>query len=63
MGIDFDPIKKMREWLLENAIANETELREIEEKAKKEVVDAKNAAWKAYITPYIKSTERTSRAL
>jgi pyruvate/2-oxoglutarate/acetoin dehydrogenase E1 component/TPP-dependent pyruvate/acetoin dehydrogenase alpha subunit len=54
---DFDGIKKMREWILSNKIASETELAEIEENAKKVVRDAKNAAWTAYLNPI--KNERT----
>ncbi|HEX8514709.1 MAG TPA: thiamine pyrophosphate-dependent enzyme [Bacteroidia bacterium] len=54
---DFDGIKKMREWILSNKIANEKELGEIEENAKKVVRDAKNAAWSAYLNPI--KNERT----
>ncbi len=46
-----DCIRKMREWMLENALATETELDKIEEDAKKAVRDAKNAAWTAYLSP------------
>jgi 2-oxoisovalerate dehydrogenase E1 component len=48
---DFDGIKKMREWMLENKIASETELCAIEDNAKKVVREAKAAAWMAYLTP------------
>lgn len=54
---DFDGIKKMREWILTNKIASETELAEIEENAKKVVREAKSAAWNAYLTPI--KNERT----
>jgi 2-oxoisovalerate dehydrogenase E1 component len=52
--IDFDPIKKMREWLLENEITTEEELIKLETKAKQGVINAKNAAWEAYHTPIVK---------
>ncbi|MCW3070938.1 MAG: pyruvate/branched-chain alpha-keto acid dehydrogenase component, alpha and beta subunit [Bacteroidetes bacterium] len=48
---DFDGIKKMREWILSNKIATDSELNEIEEDAKKVVREAKAAAWNAYLTP------------
>jgi 2-oxoisovalerate dehydrogenase E1 component len=51
--LDFDPIKKMREWLLENDIATDDEIKKLEEQAKQNVIDAKNAAWKDYITPIL----------
>jgi len=49
--VDFDCLKKLKEWILESAIAAETELAEIEETAKKTVRDAKSAAWNAFLLP------------
>jgi len=49
--IDFDCVKMLREWIIENALANESELNKIEEDAKEAVKDAKNAAWAAYLKP------------
>jgi 2-oxoisovalerate dehydrogenase E1 component len=49
--IDFDCIKKMREWILQNALADEATLNAIEEDAKIAVRDAKNTAWADYLTP------------
>ncbi len=49
--LDFDGIKMMREWILKNKLANEDALREIEENAKKAVIEAKKVAWNAYLTP------------
>lgn len=48
---DFDGIKKMREWILENKLSTENELNEIQENAKKIVREAKAAAWEAYLNP------------
>src|SRR6201993_226557 len=48
---DFDCVKQMREWILQNALATEIELNKIEEDAKTAVSTAKNAAWKAYLEP------------
>lgn len=50
---DFDPIKKMREWLLDNELITEEALVALEKVAKENVVAAKNAAWKAYHTPIV----------
>jgi len=58
--IDFDPIKKMREWILENSIVSENEIKELEEKAKKNVIDAKNAAWMAYLTPILNERKQVA---
>jgi 2-oxoisovalerate dehydrogenase E1 component len=48
---DFDGIKKMREWILDNKLAAQNELEVIEENAKKVVREAKAAAWSAYLNP------------
>lgn len=49
--IDFDCVKMLREWIIQNALASESELNKIEEDAKEAVKDAKNAAWTAYLKP------------
>jgi len=48
---DFDCVKQMRGWILNNALANEEELVTIEEQAKESVKNAKNAAWSDYQSP------------
>ena len=48
---DFDCVKQMREWIIQNALATEAELHQIEEEAKAAVSAAKSAAWKAYLEP------------
>ena len=48
---DFDCVKQMRGWILNNALANEEELVAIEELAKESVKNAKNAAWSDYQSP------------
>jgi 2-oxoisovalerate dehydrogenase E1 component len=48
---DFDCVKKMREWIIKNALSNEAELDKIEEDSKEIVKNAKNAAWTAYLAP------------
>lgn len=48
---DFDCINKMREWILDAKLATNEELKAIEEEAKKNVRQAKTAAWQAYLTP------------
>ncbi|MBI4930713.1 MAG: transketolase [Bacteroidetes bacterium] len=49
--IDFDPIKKMREWILNSAIASAEELDKIESDAKLRAREAKSNAWKAFNIP------------
>ena len=43
--------KQMREWIVENALATDNELRDIEVNAKKFVKESKQRAWEKYITP------------
>ena len=46
---------KMREWILNNNIASELELENIEKASKEEVKNSKTEAWKTYQEPIIKS--------
>jgi pyruvate/2-oxoglutarate/acetoin dehydrogenase E1 component/TPP-dependent pyruvate/acetoin dehydrogenase alpha subunit len=54
---EYDGIKKMREWMIDSEIATTDQLDEIEKEAKKEVKDAKNRAWKAFIAPIKKNVK------
>ena len=48
---DFDPIKKMREWIIAEGIAGEKELDNIEKDAEAEAKDARKKAWNAFQEP------------
>jgi len=48
---DWDCIKKMKEWILDNTIATEGELVDIEHEAKQFVRSCKDKAWEKYNTP------------
>lgn len=48
---EWDGIKKMKQWILANALATENELESIEIEAKKLVKDQKNKAWDKYSSP------------
>ena len=48
---DWDGIKKMREWILENELASEEELNDIEVKAKEFVRNARKNAWDKFNEP------------
>lgn len=48
---EWDCIRKMREWLMENALASAEELDEIEKNAKAYVQDCKRRAWETYQVP------------
>ena len=55
---DFDGITKMRTWILENSIATEKELVDIEDEAQKQAKEAKKTAWKNYIEPIKNEKEK-----
>ncbi len=48
---EWDCIKQMRQWILENALAEEYELSEIEMNAKLFIKESKQKAWDKYIAP------------
>ncbi len=47
--IEFDCNKKFREWIIENDILDEIELKEIEARAKQQAIEGRDAAWAAYL--------------
>jgi pyruvate/2-oxoglutarate/acetoin dehydrogenase E1 component/TPP-dependent pyruvate/acetoin dehydrogenase alpha subunit len=59
---EWDCIKKMREWLIETALANTDELAEIEAGAKEYVRNSRNMAWEKYQAP-IKEAVATAAEL
>ncbi len=48
--VDFDCIKKLREFIIDNGIATNEQCDAIVDEAKKSVRDQKNAAWQAFIS-------------
>ncbi|TVR73968.1 MAG: transketolase [Marinilabiliales bacterium] len=50
---NFDPIRKMREWIVSSEIATEEELDGIDARMQEEVRDAKRDAWKEYTRPML----------
>ncbi len=48
---DWDCIKKLREWVIENSIAANDELIELEQSCKQKVLQSRNQAWKEYLEP------------
>lgn len=48
---EMDCVKKMREFILENAVADESELTALEENAKDKAREAKQNAWQKFIQP------------
>jgi pyruvate/2-oxoglutarate/acetoin dehydrogenase E1 component/TPP-dependent pyruvate/acetoin dehydrogenase alpha subunit len=60
---EWDCIKKMKEWIIENAIASEEEIQTIELAAKESIKDAKNLAWSNYLTPIQKEVQQAIELL
>lgn len=48
---EWDGIRKMKEWIIANALASEEELNEIENHAVNFVKDSRQKAWEKYINP------------
>src|SRR5690606_29915024 len=48
---NWDGNRKFREWILENALASEEELNEIELQARDFVKESRNRAWSKYLAP------------
>ena len=49
--IEFDPIRRMREWIISEEIADAATLDELEREARIEVERTREAAWDAYVAP------------
>lgn len=48
---EWDCIRKMKEWIIENALESEDGLQEIEAKGKELARKSRNNAWEKYVTP------------
>ncbi|WP_300566618.1 transketolase C-terminal domain-containing protein, partial [Flavobacterium sp.] len=48
---DFDCLRQMKLWMIENNLATAEELDEIDAQAKKDVLEGKKAAWTAFVSP------------
>jgi len=60
---NWDGLKKMKEWIIENALASEEELDDIETEAKDSVRQQKSIAWEKYEAPIKAQAERTQSLL
>ncbi len=60
---EWDGLRKMREWMIESGLSNESELNEIERAAKHEVKQSKDNAWAKYLIPIKKQVEKTVELL
>jgi pyruvate/2-oxoglutarate/acetoin dehydrogenase E1 component/TPP-dependent pyruvate/acetoin dehydrogenase alpha subunit len=48
---EWDCIRKMREWIIDNSLANEDEINDIEEASKQKVRDDRIRAWQIFLNP------------
>jgi len=55
---DFDCVRQMKLWMIAINIASPEEIEEIDAQAKKEVLEAKIAAWNAFIEPIIEEKKQ-----
>ena len=55
---EWDGIKKMREWILENSLAADHELNELEQHAKEFVRESRAKAWQKYLAPIRKQVSQ-----
>jgi pyruvate/2-oxoglutarate/acetoin dehydrogenase E1 component/TPP-dependent pyruvate/acetoin dehydrogenase alpha subunit len=55
----WDAMKKMKEWIIENALASPDELEEIHTKAKDQVRNSKNSAWEKCMAPILEQVSRS----
>lgn len=55
---DFDCILQMEQWMIAEGLASPDEIRQIRDKARKTVKEARDRAWKAYATPTIQTRKQ-----
>lgn len=60
---EWDGIRKMKEWIIANALAEEKELDTIAERAKEHVRESKAAAWGKFIAPIKNQVNRASELI
>ena len=48
---EWDGIKKMKEWIIDNALASEEELNDVEIESKESIRNSRNQAWEKYQSP------------
>jgi pyruvate/2-oxoglutarate/acetoin dehydrogenase E1 component/TPP-dependent pyruvate/acetoin dehydrogenase alpha subunit len=56
---EWDCIKQMREWIIENALATKEEISDLEDEAKEHVKNGKQKAWDNYISPIKEQVAKT----
>jgi len=57
---EWDGVKKMKEWIINNELADEDELNSIAMKAKKFVRESRNSAWEKFLAPIRNQVSRAA---
>jgi len=60
---EWDGIKKMKEWIIENSLATEEELNDIGTEAKEFIRDSRNLAWEKYQKPIKLQVSRSAELI
>ena len=60
---EWDDVKKFREWIIENGIADEAELDTLRTHIRKQVKEARDAAWNNYLEPIKKESAKAVELL
>jgi len=60
---EWDCIKQMKEWVIENTLATEDELNDIHDEAREYVKSGKQKAWEKYISPIQEQAAKTIELL
>ena len=60
---EWDCMKQMKTWILENGLSDEEALLNLEQDAKQHVLEQKKAAWDAYLSPIKKMVEQAKEVL
>jgi pyruvate/2-oxoglutarate/acetoin dehydrogenase E1 component/TPP-dependent pyruvate/acetoin dehydrogenase alpha subunit len=60
---EWDCIRQMREWILANQLASDDELSEIENQAKKLVLESRHQAWELFLKPVKEQVSHTVNLL
>ncbi len=60
---EWDGLRKMREWILENSLASEEEVEEVEHGAKREVKASRDMAWQNYLAPIKTQVDKACQLL
>ncbi len=60
---EWDCIRKMREWIIDNALAADEELSDIEELAKQKVRDKRISAWQVFLEPIRQQVNRAAELI